>query len=363
MHTPWGHLADLNLGDHDRATEILYADKHQLIEGLIVECLFDQIISALPAAATQKCVALDLETIIVDSTRDTERWLAFVWARQRSEGLGRYLISLEQRFVTYLLSFNADQHDFYAARVQQGRVAGNWIPLADLMHELSAGTYRPFRVDASVRDSRRQKQAFWGFLSSYYGDRLSEQVLLPRILINCGIQPYFRRVWNLDRILVVGDQLWLLEIKHKYPFELKPDGRPTLYFGINDGELNVLHKLAECGVRCLHTILVKPNWSKDVGSMYLLNEMGVRQRAALVALVLGESDLTRLLSTSSGRSGAHTTLTGTAGLNYKRIPASDFSSLGVLSDNPETLAHRITALMAGEQGTGVEDGSLRMLKV
>ena len=354
MHTPWGPLAGLDLSGHDLAERILAADKHQLAEGLVVECLFDQIVSSIPATSAQ-VLALDVETVIVDPRRNIGRWLAFVWARTKSSGLGRYLCALGKGFDTYLLEFSAGA--FHAARMEEGRRVSDYQPLPALMSTLSGGRYTPFQVDTSVRDTNRQRQAFWGFLSEYYGKNLGERVVLPRLLINCAIQPYFRSVWNLDRAFVSGDRIWLFEIKHKFPMD-----RSSLGFGINDGELRMLHRLAASGIGCLHTILAKPYWSKDVGSMYLLNDLAMRARAGLIAKVLDARETTAILKGAAGTSGTHTSINGASSLKFRTMPASGFSRLGVLSDAPASLAASMAGLMLGNRPPDVTDAWLRSLR-
>ncbi|WP_146131859.1 hypothetical protein [Chromobacterium amazonense] len=56
METPWGQLGSLDLADHELAADILSADKHQLVEGLVVECLFDQIVANVPAVSGQNVI-------------------------------------------------------------------------------------------------------------------------------------------------------------------------------------------------------------------------------------------------------------------------------------------------------------------
>lgn len=356
MQTPWGRLEDLDLTDHDLAAEILAADKHQLVEGLVVECLFDQIVETIPTDAEQRILPVDVESIVVDTGRETERWVSLVWARDRGYGLGRYLRSLEKCFVPYLVAYT--NGEFYAARVRNGDTLDKTEPLLELMHGLSGRRARPFVVDELVKDQKRQRQAFWGFISDYYGKNVGTRVILPRILINCAIQPYFRSVWNLDRIFLVGDDIWLFEIKHKYPM----DGR-RLRFGINVGELGVLDRLAGAGIRCLHTILVKPRWSKDVGSMYLMNDLNMRSRAALIATVLDSGRTTQLTNQQSAQSAAHTSITGTTTLSYKSIDASRFHELGQLSDGAERLADGMMAVMNGTIDSPVRREWLEQLRV
>ena len=120
-----------------------------------------------------------------------------------------------------------------------------------------------------------------GISPSHYGDRLGADVVLSRVFINWGVQPWFGAgVWNLDRIFLHGNQLWHLEIKHKYPMEREA----RLHFGINDGELRQIASLLECGLRSLHVVTVKPFWERQSGSMYLLNDLEARSRAAILSM-------------------------------------------------------------------------------
>lgn len=356
METPWGQLGSLDLADHELAADILSADKHQLVEGLVVECLFDQIVANVPAVSGQNVIALDVDSVVVNTMRKEDCWLCFVWARSKTEGLGRYLLALEKCFIPYLVTYS--DGEFMATRVRGGKRVLPARPLPELMLELSGGKMTPFRVDGSVKNRNRQRQAFWGFISEYYQGSLGERVVLPRILINCAIQPYFRAVWNLDRIFIVDDAVWLFEIKHKFPMD-----RNGLHFGINDGELGMLEMLAGAGIRCLHTILVKPFWSKDVGSMYLLNDLNMRTQAAIIAAVLDGATTGRIMGRRSGRSGAHTSITGSSGLSFKSISAADFKVLGQLSDPPLDVAAKMSAVMAGAQSAPVSDDWLRSLRV
>jgi hypothetical protein len=358
METPWGLLKNLNLADHELAAEVLSADKHQLVEGLVVECLFDQIVVNVPAVSGQKVIALDVDSVVIDTMRKEDRWLGFVWARNKTEGLGRYLLALENCLTPYLVTYNDSDGEFMAARMRAGKREQPERPLPEIMLELSGGRMTPFRVDAAVRDRNRQRQAFWGFISEYYKGNLGDRVVLPRILINCAIQPYFRAVWNLDRIFIVDDAVWLFEIKHKFPMDWS-----GLHFGINDGELGMLEMLAGAGIRCLHTILVKPYWSKDAGSMYLLNDLNMRARASIIATVLDEETMAQIMGRRSGRSGAHTSITGSSGLNFKSISAARFKALGQLADPPLDVAAKMSAVMAGSQSAPVSDDWLRNQRV
>jgi hypothetical protein len=353
MRTPWGRLRDLDLNDHGIAEKIIFADKHQLVEGLVAECLFDQIAQKMKSTSDSHVLPLDVETIIVDTNRASERWLAFVWARSKTAGLGRYLLALERGFVPYLLEYDP-MAGFSAIKRENGRSVSAAEPLTSLMVRLSDGAYQPFTVSASVRDEMRQKQAFWGYISSYYGARIGYEIVLPRLLINCGIQPYFRRV---------DDQVWLLEVKHKFPKELPAKGNwPTLRFGINDGELALIDRLAEFGIRCLHTILVKPYWSKEIGSTYLLSDLSLRERAAMIAIDLNRNVIKAMMAGRAGKSGAHTTIDGRSSMNFRMLSACSFRDMGVLSDRPEDLAREMIRLMRDEPGPQVREEHLQALR-
>jgi len=72
----------------------------------VVECLFDQIVSSVPVAS-QDVVALDVESVVVDTGRSIDRRIAFVWVRDlgNAQGLGRYLAALEQCLAPYLVTY------------------------------------------------------------------------------------------------------------------------------------------------------------------------------------------------------------------------------------------------------------------
>jgi hypothetical protein len=357
MQTPWGDLASLDLSDHEICRTILASDKHQLAEGLVVESAFDQIFDDVPAHL-EGAVLLDVDAAIVDTKRRDDPWHAFVWARSRQAGLGRYLTALQSRFCVWLVETDTPLTTFLAREWQGGRLAGGSRRLDDIMAGLSGRTPQHLTVAADVRDARRQQQSFWGFLSGQHGASLGDRVILPRLFMNCGVQPWFRAVWNLDRILVRGDDIWLLEIKHKYPMD-----RGRLAFGLNVGELGVIARLGEAGIRCLHTIVVKPLWSKDAGAMYLFNDLRLRARAAVIGIDLDRQITGEMMSGGRRSSAGHTTFSGTGALSYHTLDAARFSRFGVLSDSPACLAAGIAAVVHGTQLPSVEDQWLLELQV
>ncbi|HGM5964152.1 MULTISPECIES: hypothetical protein [Serratia] len=357
METPWGNLNELNINDHEIAESILSLDKHQLIEGLVAECLFDQIMSTAPRLG-EKVISLNVDTIIVDTKRKKERWVGFVWAKTRDPGLGRYLQALEKAVAVYLITYR--NGNFIVNPTLDGKISGKGKYLHELMSEISTSKYNNFEVNSSVKNQERQRQVFWGFISNYYKERIGEKISLPRILINIGIQPYFRSVWNLDRAYIIDDQVWILEIKHKYPI----NGKNRLAFGINNGELNMISKLTIAGIKCLHTVIVKPYWSKDTGSMYLLNSLSTREKAAIIAIVLDDLCVNEIMKSGSDTSATHTSITGNSKVFYKRIPCSAFKKISVLSEPANEISKVIFNLIANSDSIPVvEDSWLRKLRI
>lgn len=136
---------------------------------------------------------------------------------------------------------------FLRSFVQGRERVSEWELLDSAAHRLSGRTTsHDTSVDNSVRDANRINQSFWSYLSAHYGNALGHRVALPRLFLNCGIRPWFRFVWNIDRVYLQGDYLWHFEVKHKYPIAGTP-----LTFGLNDGELRLIGNLTLYGLRSL----------------------------------------------------------------------------------------------------------------
>jgi hypothetical protein len=180
-------------------------------------------------------------------------------------------------------------------------------------------------------------------------------VLLPRLFINYGLSPYFGQVWNLDRICLYREQLWLLEIKHKFPF-----GRQGLHFGINEGELQNIQLLQRVGIECLHAVLVKPVWKRGASAMYLYNNRALQRRVAVIAMDLGKAS-TRLLATKARVAPKHTSVGGNTDVRYYTLDAINFSYVGCLMDPSGTLIDGLRGVLDGGERKPVTDLMLRRL--
>lgn len=359
MDTPWGPLAGLDPDNRDLALQILQSDKHQLLEGLVVENTFDQLVLPLATVTPRRLVPLDVATVVAQSDGDGRR-LFFVWSQNPGAviGLRRYLMALSRLGDVYLVTYSGTT--FTAQHRPQGLKSSDIEPLHDLLRRLTGNSPSISEVDLTVRDRDRQMTAFWGYLNTTYpGRELWNKVVLFRLLINHGIQPFFSSVWNLDRICLFDDQLWMFEVKHKFPFV----SNQRLVFGLNVGELSLMNDLDKVSVRILHALIVKPVWSKDVGSMYLHSDLTMRERAAVIGFVMNRDRINQLASSRSGSSPSHTVLTGRGRLSYKTIPAEDFRFLGAFSDGAQPLSANLASLLDGGTLPAVTDSLLRRLRV
>ena len=364
MQTPLGPLGGLDLSDHEVCRAILARDKHQLVEGLVFESYFDQYLMSLPEASAHSMLPVDVDTAVVRLPKGHSSPAsdvgAFVWARQRAAGLGRYIAALATRMPVWLVEYDESESEFVGARIADNQPQPPWRPLQELAASIGNGGPLQFEeVDRSVRDRNRINQSFWGYLSERHGDALAFNVVLPRAFLNWGIQPWFRHVWNVDRVYLHDEQLWHLEIKHKYP--MQRDG--TLAFGINDGELRLIGILTTSGLRSLHAVIVKPFWDKGAGSMYLQNDLDARSRTAVIGREMTSGDVQAALSSQGRQSGSHTSFAGSSSVAFRSFPVSSFHRFGLLADAHTQVASRIFSHMAGNEQPPCQDVHLQNLRI
>lgn len=360
MITPLGTLDSLNLQDAQTCFEILSHDKHQVAEGMVVESLFDQIIERIPSAVEAEGVhILDVDTFVARSPQNFQQGYAFVltWKEREQTGLKRYLSALGKVFTIYQVEFTQER-GFRARLVRDGKPASHWTSLENLLGTLSVRGDAHYSVDSAIRKQDRHLASFWGYLKDTYGVRLAEKVAIPRLLVNWGIQPWFRSVWNIDRVLLVGSSIWVLEAKHKFPYE--SSGR--LFFGLNNGEAFLIRDLIRCDINVIHSIVVKPHWDMNIGSSYLISNYNARQNALVIGRTIGLEEIEQILRATTSSSPEHTTITGGGKLKYKPLAASDFSLLSNLSD-PDSVAFGIARLLDDSAGQLCQDTDLRSARI
>lgn len=346
-------LKAIDLSSRENIRKILFYDKHQVLEGLITEQISEQI---LGEAAQQGLAILDCETVIARKKQGNASY-AFVWMRSDTPLLHSYLSALAKRYSVYPVRFDAELAEFFTSDVE---LRGTSFPVLDVPLQqkntqlsgksIRNGTAKFPEVDNSVRNLLRQEQGFWGFLVGAYGRNLNERVALPRVLKNFCIHPYFDGgVWDMDRIVQSRSALWACEVKHKFPFYQQEAGKRRLCFGLNVGELILMKSLNECGIQCLHAIIVKPYWEKRTSSMYLFYEMKARQRALIVGGVLDAAYIGNVLrrNVPARLSGADTTIGGQGKQSYRYLPVEKFARVGRLTDDIENIASEIVGVFSG----------------
>lgn len=353
METPWGRIQDIDRQDKALALRIISSDKDALIEGLIVETTFDQILTPLvghtPSVLTPpndrgpSLALLDIDTVI--AAFGSERY-AFVWARSKSAGLGRYLMAMEKVMRVFLVTF--DDNEFLASEISDGRRSSSAEPIQITAERLSGRAQTIRKVNLSVRDQSRINGAYWGFLENFYGDALWDRVILGRLLINYGIAPYFPQVWNIDRVGIHDGKPWVLEVKHKFPF-----GDRKLKFGINLGELENISLLHNAGIGCLHALLVKPRWVRNEGSLYLFNDRKLARKVVVIAMDIGKKSTSLLSARNKMTSGRHTSISGESKVRVATFACEQMTQVGDLSRSDEELSAELIKVISGQPGVPV----------
>lgn len=350
---------DIDTGSQEKMVELLSREKHQLLEGLVVEDVAEQFIQELEAEAGFSV----LDVIIMIAKGDPResytsgQYCVFFWPR--GEDPIDDLIVAFQRLAdgcdrtTYICK--EKDYRFYLSK--PGR--SDWKPLQKYLCEKRKFNPEDIRfpeISESVRDEKRQKSTLYGRLESVYGDDLVGSVVLPRIYKNYLIQPFFEYGWDLDRIFRYNKKLWEFELKHKYPIDNYDfykrthgtDHRLCLSFGINQGQAALVEKFAAQGINTLHLILVKPKWTdqEDPGYLYVKEE--ARKKTLVVGAVITKEKAQEILSGKLKKSSGKASYSGKGDLNYYQIPRTFFHVIGNYAEGSENLAPRIKALLDGE---------------
>lgn len=341
MQTPWGELKELDQTSRELAHKVLRFDKHQLVEGMVAEIAFDQLLRSVQDAAGNLLQLLDVEAYACRSHDRRAPLSIFIWARQKQPGLGSCLNALANAATVFLVEF--ENGEFVAAQWKNSRRITPKARLGDVVPRLS-GRASPASISSAVRDERRQNNAIWGFLdASLTVTQLWEQLALPRILVNFGLEPFFARTWNIDRLCLFNGEVWMLELKHKFP--IGPGNR----FGLNEGELDLMRVMSDARVRVAHLILVKPIWDKAEGSMYLFNNRELRDRAALIGVEMNRRQIRAAFSRPRLKAPENTTLKGEGSIYYRELPTGIFSQLGLFGDTSTSLSQSLTQLLSGQK--------------
>lgn len=356
--TPFGSLRDIPLDNIEELKEILVrSDKSRMLEGLVIEAVFNEYLGKLIAQGIDVLPVSLVRTLTIKE-KPQKKFVNSWWVWDHSE-TGQAAADLH-----HLLAPSSGQGEFlfdcFYDEISRDFFIKKWgehtnIPIQSFMMQKRMQLAPRFRIPAkSVIDANRSQQAFWAGLSSHYSDDLFKHVVLHRLFKNCAIQPFFDGVWDIDSVARLPDNsLMQLEVKHKYPRIERSSEK--LFFGINNGQLQVMQDLAHRGIKTLHMIMVKPIWDKNLGTGYLLNRIGGRKNVLLLAKLLDTETLRQIRSRQSWQTGVEQSFTGKDEQKARYVGASEFQLLGTLDDPVDAVAKNIALAAAGVLNQPVTD--------
>lgn len=340
MYTPLGQVSLSALeSDIGLQLKLLCYDKHQLLEGLVVENIFDQILDSCnhPISSTPY-------VITITKSIGCRSKFAFLWARRKDDYRFLDVVKIFSRnYETRIVGLDVSSSEFVTSRhcyKNNEKTVFN-IELEECLRELMGNRDRDYQVDQEVRDSKRQLQTIWGGLFNSDSKSLLYSALLPRILKNFYFHRFFDFQWDVDRIAFIENQQGntaAIEVKHKFPIPQCGS------FGLNTGEVQLIKQLIRSGVVFCHVIFVKPFWDSKSPSINLLSNMKARERTKIIGVNVSEDLINNLINSRSEESPERTTLSGSGKLSYKKIACNCFKSIGFLNDRLELLGANFGAL-------------------
>ncbi|WP_158791500.1 hypothetical protein [Granulicella sp. L60] len=359
LPTPFGELSSIDINERATQQDILFYDKHQLLEGLVAENHVDQILEKT-VQDEERLVRLNVTSVLAGSSKSQKRYVLVLDQGCEPDLLRAYLSQLTKRFIVKLVRYDEAARDFVThpgKYVEDVALDGSYGNLVKALNRNPV--FIP--IAEAIKDPTRQKQGFWGQLVGAYGDRLGTDVVLPRIFKNFAIQPYFDRgVWDIDRVFWDAQSrlFSVFEVKHKFP---SGSGKYPLSFGINVGSVGMLLDLAEAGFRCFHTIMVKPYWNKGVSVTFLFNNLEARKHVLFCGKNFDRNEFLQLSQKKAYSAPSDTSLTGSNTLPFVFFDAVSLFRIGLL-DDPDL--SRQFALAITEQLQGhVTDDELRSHKL
>ncbi|WP_143078399.1 hypothetical protein [Shewanella sp. ECSMB14102] len=361
--TPVGNgtaLSQLDLNNKIIQFELLSYDKHQTLEGLQIEPVAMTYIRHLEQLGLK---VLNVTTVIALQKGYGNARCFFVWDRSNNLVSQEYVRTLQKLapYTTFTVAFDEESSNFYCHKPGREK---KMLPLQTYLQGKRSCVTIPFpTIQQSVRDTERQMAVFWGRLHGAFEtiDNFKNEVLLNRVLKNFVIQPFFSWLWDLDRIVLYKNQYWEIELKHKYPF--RRGAKAPLKFGINVGQAKLVRDLGKIGIRTLHLILVKPDWSKHSDPGYLFNRRDNYNRVLLIGTELTTTKTEALLNQKKQESDETTSFTGASKNRFLEIPATDFHVLGSYQTPPEEVAENIKSLLDGVSLVKVTDELLESCRI
>jgi hypothetical protein len=362
QYTPLGYFPEeVNIKDLTSENSLLTREKHQLLEGLVIEYVAEQFIEN--PALQNSIKILDVVTLItkgIPNNHDntSEQYCSFIWRRDDSN-IDDFILTLQNlskgcSYTTYICK--EEEMRFYVSKPS----AQKWLPLQNYLRNKRKNTdYKKIKfpqVSKKSKNNERQISSILGRLQPAYNKRIITEVILPRVFKNYLIQPFFRSGWDLDRIFRFQGQLWEFELKHKYPIDNYSffeennniENRYCLSFGINEGQAKIIKLLADQGLNTLHLILVKPRWSDQEDPGYLFVDEEARKKTLVIGAILTQEKINEILAGKLKTAPSKTSYNGSTETGYYRIPRNFFHVIGNYADGTDRLAPNIIRLLNGK---------------
>lgn len=352
--TPFGNLSEVDIDDISTLQEILLrSEKSKLLEGIVIERVFENYIQAL-----EKFDIRALPASLVKSFNSRKKATAW-WVCDHSENGDVFRVldeNLTKRKNHYVLPFQfcTEVSDFL---VENWNGRETFSVQGALMKDRGVSSLEITPPDGKVVDELRSQQAIWALLSNMNARQLFEKVVLPRLFKNFAVQPFFNGTWDTDNLLQVGGRTIALEVKHKFP-RVGNEGDPLL-FGINVGQLITIRDLASIGINTLHMIMVKPKWDPTKRSEYLLNNINERRNVILLAKLIDTEEVSNIMQRDVFPSGIRQSITGRDEQKVRYLRCDEFNVLGTMDDTVEDIARNILLAVNGQldspaKGTDLE---------
>jgi hypothetical protein len=96
--------------------------------------------------------------------------------------------------------------------------------------------------------------------------------------------------------------------------------------------------------------------------MYLLNDLRLREKVALIAMELS-GPINRIMTQKPLKAPAHTALAGEGTVYYNTVPATAFHYMGRLTDHVDSVAVNLAGMLSHHPPRNVQDSDLIALRV
>lgn len=200
----------------------------------------------------------------------------------------------------------------------------------------------------SMTEDNRVLAMFWGF--AIHTPKKFCEFARDILLKDCFIQPYFNAgLWDLDKFLISPgrSRIIYIETKHKYPFKRK---NGDLNFGMNKGEVETLNLLKKTDISCWHTILLKPQWEKDISSTYLFYNREARKKTLWLAADMKSDDFIVNSQKKPFIASKETSINNSSSLKYFELNSSSFYVVGKNSLTSEELSENFYNIICNPAG-------------